>query len=188
MTSTSPFLPAADSSKSGDEPAAWSLELRGIVTGPEGMLFSIHDLVKKKAQWVGLNEGGRDFVVRSHQVVAGRDQILVESRGVTRTIDFRGAKIPAANAKAGADAAASADSALDRFGIPLRELTAAEEGRLEILAAQVRTRIARQKLTGTPAAGLLPDEEERLKMLVAQVRVRVSQEKIAQTRAKMGDR
>lgn len=188
LTSTSPFLPAAASSKSGDDLAAWSLELRGIVTGPEGPLFSIHDLTTKKAVWVGLNEGGREFVVRKYQVVAGRDQILVESHGLMRTLEFRRATISAVSAKGGADAAANADSALDRFGIPLRELTAAEEGRLEILAAQVRTRIARQKLTGTPAAGLLPDEEERFKLLVAQVRARVSQEKLARVPAPMAAR
>ncbi len=68
LTSVSPFL--SDSNGAPTPTASLPLELRGIMTTPRGTLFAICDPAQKySGTWVGLNETGSGFVVRSYRVV-----------------------------------------------------------------------------------------------------------------------
>jgi hypothetical protein len=93
---TSPFLPA-DASSSPAVSAEGPIEFHGYLATPGGERFSIYNTARKTATWVGLNEKGGQFVVRSHRVVGGNtDQITVEYQGSTLTLALKSPKIAAA--------------------------------------------------------------------------------------------
>lgn len=90
----SPFLPPANApGGSAAVTQGAPIELRGIMSTPEGMLFSIYDPAKKSAVWLGLNESGRNYVVRQHQLINGADQVTVEYGGSNLTLSLKAAKI-----------------------------------------------------------------------------------------------
>ncbi len=90
---SSPFLPA------GGAPVAavttnGSIEYHGYMATPTGERFSIYNTTKKTATWVGLNERGNPFVVRSHHLVgSGADQITVEYQGSSLVLALKEARI-----------------------------------------------------------------------------------------------
>ena len=91
LDSYSPFLPAG--ARQAAAPATGGpIELHGYMKTPEGEKFSIYDPAKKSAVWVGLNETGRPFVVRSHRVNGRSDQITVEYQGSTLVLPLKEAK------------------------------------------------------------------------------------------------
>ena len=89
----SPFLPP------GGAPAAaatthGAIEYHGYMATAGGERFSIYDTAKKSATWVGLNERGSPFVVRSHRLVGGStDQITVDYQGASMVLALKEAKI-----------------------------------------------------------------------------------------------
>ena len=89
LAATSPFLPPDGSSGTATENNP--LELRGIMMDGSGYRFSIYDPVKKVGQWVRLNEGGRDFTVKAHNV--GGDSVSVEYQGRILNLPLHSAKV-----------------------------------------------------------------------------------------------
>jgi hypothetical protein len=100
LVSPSPFL-AAGSEPSAPAAAGGPIEFHGYMVLAGGERFSIYDTAKKKASWVGLNEKGNTFVVRSYRVVAGKtDQITVEYQGNTLVLSLKEGKTTAIAAPA----------------------------------------------------------------------------------------
>jgi hypothetical protein len=132
LVESSPFLPAQGSMTAAAE--SGPLELRGILTTPQGPSFCIYDTAKKASLWVGLNEPGNGFIVRSHD--PNSDTATVESQGRTITLALHQAKV--------------AGSAIVMSGQPSNVLfnpTPPDEARrLESVAAEVqRRRLMRQQ-------------------------------------------
>jgi hypothetical protein len=93
LTADSPFMPPSN----GAAPIAITeggvIELHGIMTTSAGTRFSIYDTRTQKAVWVGLNETGLPFVVRSHSIVDNNDQVKVDYQGATLPLALKTAKI-----------------------------------------------------------------------------------------------
>jgi hypothetical protein len=93
LMDSSPFLPA------GAAPAAVAtdgpIEFHGYLATAEGEKFSIYSPATKTAMWVGLNEKGRPFVVRSHKTVNSTDQITVDYQGQSLVLALKAPKIAA---------------------------------------------------------------------------------------------
>jgi hypothetical protein len=137
----SPFIPA----QGGGAPVAAEntpLELRGIIGSNGDYLFGLYDPAKNKGEWVGLNEKGADFVVKSHD--ASAHTVTVEFQGRTLNLALKQAQIssvaamptPAPGAGGGNQTAV------------IKPTQADEARRLETIAAEVRRRRAlRQSAT-----------------------------------------
>jgi hypothetical protein len=94
LAPASPFLPANSPAAAGAAAAAGPIELRGLMPTPDGYAYCIYDTAKKKSVWVGLNETGHDFVVRSS--AAGSDSVKVDYQGRTMTLTLKEAKVTSA--------------------------------------------------------------------------------------------
>src|ERR1700733_15366437 len=77
----SPFLPAGPISKGARFTPAENetLELRGIMSGPDGDFFCIFDSKKKSGTWVRLRETGFPFVISSADVE--REEVHLPTSG-----------------------------------------------------------------------------------------------------------
>ena len=65
-TSRSPFLPPNAAGAAGGavvDPNA--MQLRGIMSTPNGVKYNIYDPAKKSSVWVGVNESGNGFLIKS---------------------------------------------------------------------------------------------------------------------------
>jgi hypothetical protein len=133
LADASPFLPpgAAGTSAAGVDGAA--PELRGIMSTSTGYLYCIYEPARKSSSWVGVNEGGHDFVVKAADPV--RDSVTLQSAGRIFTLALREAKV-----------AAMSGPALNppyRTGLPypVPGMNSAEAARrLDAVAAEVRRR------------------------------------------------
>jgi hypothetical protein len=95
LMAPSPFLPAGSASTAAAATGG-PIEFHGYMVLAGGERFSIYDTAKKKATWVGLNEKGNQFVVRSYRVVGGRtDQITVDYAGGTLVLSLKEGKTTA---------------------------------------------------------------------------------------------
>jgi len=142
LAPTSPFLPAgAAGLAAGAGGPSGPIELRGIMGGPDGTAFCIYDTAKKKDIWVGLNETGHDFVVKSAD--ASRDSVTVAYQGRLMKLDLHTSKVAAAAAAAnpGASAAVTNPSPAD------------EQRRLDAVAQEVRRRRAERERAAGEAPG-----------------------------------
>jgi len=86
LAELSPFIPNATAPVVEVITEDGPIELAGVIETPVGTRFSILESTSKKATWVSLNETGNAFVVRTHQLVDGRDQITVDYAGRTLTL------------------------------------------------------------------------------------------------------
>jgi hypothetical protein len=149
----SPFLPASGSQASAQEGVL--LEFRGIMAMNGEEFFNLVDPSTKKGAWLKLNQTGRAFVVRGHEVSGPSDNVIVEYQG--RTIKL--ALLRPKTAKAApliASAAAAAGAAAPRGPISpvvLNPTPADEAVRLEAFRAEVlRRRLQRQQAAQQGAA------------------------------------
>lgn len=118
-----------------------SLELRGVIMTSAGPKFSIYDPAKRTSSWVGLEEKGRPFLVRSYD--AARDTVSVDFQGQTVTLGLKSAKIAAAPLEN--YAAAGPRQPLNEPA-EINPTEGDEQRRLEAIAAEVnRRRALRQK-------------------------------------------
>ncbi len=156
LMDASPFLPV------GAAPAAATtegpIEFHGYLATADGERFSIYSPSTKTATWVGLNESGRTFVVRSHKIVNSTDQITVDYQGRSLVLALKAPKI-----------ASMANSAAPAFGqppgLPLVQAPAVQTtppalpagASLDEWAAEVqRRRALRQQAPGQPAPAPQP--------------------------------
>lgn len=92
LVSNSPFGVATVGGPGGPA-AAGSLEFRGTFVDRNERFFSLVDPSTRKAEWVGLNEAGRPFLVKSYD--AERETISVEFQGRTLDLKLHSARVVA---------------------------------------------------------------------------------------------
>jgi hypothetical protein len=134
LVATSPFLPANVAAAGAANGPAGPIELRGISSTSDGAAFCIYDTAKKKDTWVGLNETGYDFVVKSSDPAS--DSISVQYQGRIMKLTLRAAKV------ASSGVASQAVVAPNMGGPPLElnPTPADEQRRLDAVAQEVRRR------------------------------------------------
>jgi hypothetical protein len=90
LAETSPFLPAgAEGTASAD--SAVHFELRGIMATAGGNLYCIYDTARKRSAWVGLNEKGHPFTIRSSDPF--HDAVVLDEAGQEVRLALRSAKV-----------------------------------------------------------------------------------------------
>jgi len=89
LLQTSPFAPAAGVTASGQNAA--SLEFRGVFADQGEYFFSLYDTATRRGVWVGLNEPGNPFLVRSYD--PANESLTAEYQGRTLQLTLKMAKI-----------------------------------------------------------------------------------------------
>jgi hypothetical protein len=152
LASSSPFLPSGTAAAGAGGGPAGPIELRGVMSTPEGSAFCIYDTAKKKNVWVGLNESGHDFVVKTADPAS--DSVTVSYQGRTMRLDLHTAKVSAAPVQAPPTGPVPGS-------VVVNPSPADEQRRLDAVAQEVRRRRAeRERSTqdpgGQPAPGPPP--------------------------------
>ncbi len=132
LAATSPFLPANAAALGSAAGPSGPIELRGVMSMPEGPAFCIYDVAKKKAVWVGLNEAGHEFTVKSSDPAS--DSVSVDYQGRPMKLTLRTAKVSSAGSPAVAAPSAVASS------VVVNPSPADEQKRLDAVAQEVRRR------------------------------------------------
>ena len=132
----SPFLPAASANAANAATPDSPLELRGIMADGDNYMFSLYDSIRKASVWARLNQPGREFIIKSHDI--SRDTITVEYQGRVLTLTLKMGKI------ASAPVLGTRSTVAPPIGGPvvLNPTPADEQRRLEAVAAEVRRRRA----------------------------------------------
>ena len=151
LSATSPFLPAGTSAVGGPNGgmAGGAIELRGEMSTPQGMQFCIYDTTKKLSTWVGLNEKGNEFVVKSQD--PAHDAISVVYQGRTMNLELRTAKV----ASSGIASAPTLNASALNPGAPP---PADDAQKIQAIAAEVARRrmLREQELQKTTQPGSPP--------------------------------
>lgn len=153
LAATSPFLPSGALAAGAAAGPSGPIELRGVMPTDSGWAFCIYDTAKKKNVWVGLNEQGHDFIVKSADT--GADSVTVSYQGRVMKLDLHTAKV--------ATAPAQVSPAGPAATVPLNPSPADEQRRLDAVAQEVRRRRAERERSaqepgsqpppGPPASG-----------------------------------
>jgi len=144
----SPFLPANAQAAGAAAGPAGPIELRGVMPMPDGVAYCIYEVAKKKASWVGLNEAGHDFVVRTADPAS--DSVTVDYQGRRLKLTLRSSKV------ASSGTAVAAPSAIDST-VVVNPSPADEQKRLDAVAQEVRRRrLDREKAMQEARPGLNP--------------------------------
>jgi len=136
LAPSSPFLPANSAAAGAQAGPAGPVELRGIMSTSRGVAYCIYDTAKRSSVWVGLNEGGNEFVVKSAD--AGSDAVTVDFQGRSLRLVLRTAKVASAGA-GGAGLAPAVPTAVSS-SVVLNPTPADEQKRLDAVAQEVRRR------------------------------------------------
>jgi hypothetical protein len=137
LVDTSPFMAPGTGGGPNGGAEAGALELRGIMSTPAGMRYYIFnpDPLKKSGAWVGVNERGNSFTIKSADLA--HQMVTVQSEGRTLRLQLHLAKVSALggpgfapNGPAGTPNAADAS----------RPSPADEAARLAAVADAVRAR------------------------------------------------
>ncbi len=154
LAPTSPFLPANSTMAGGAQAGpAGPVELRGIMSTAQGVAYCIYDTAKKTSEWVGLNEAGNDFVVKSAD--PANDAVTVDFQGRSLRLVLRTSKV----ASAGAAGGPGGPSAMPGASAPvvLNPNPADEQRRLDAVAQEVRRRrMEREKAVQATQGGPQP--------------------------------
>ena len=94
LAASSPFMPANVAAAGAANGPAGPIELRGISSTSDGEAFCIYDTAKKKNVWVGLNETGNEFVVKSSD--PSSDSVSVQYQGRIMKLTLRTSKVASA--------------------------------------------------------------------------------------------
>lgn len=169
LAASSPFLPTGTVDSGGASGAASGpIELRGIMATAEGPRYCIFDTARKTSTWVGLNERGYDFLVKSQDTRGDADAVTVLVQGRTLHLTLRSAKVASALA-AVPPGMPSPPTAITQ-SVVVNPTPADEARRLEAVAAEVqRRRLMREQAlqgampgAGTPAGvGAVPVSNPR---------------------------
>lgn len=137
LAPSSPFLPPNSAAAGAQAGPSGPVELRGIMSTSQGAAYCIYDTAKRTSVWVGLNEGGNDFVVRSAD--PGSDSVTVDFQGRSLKLVLRTAKISSSGAAAGGAGPPGVQGAV-ASSVVLNPTPADEQRRLEAVAQEVRRR------------------------------------------------
>ena len=137
LAPASPFLPPnSGAGAAGAAGPAGPIELRGLMSTADGVAYCIYDTAKKRTVWVGLNETGHDFVVRSSD--AGSDSVKVDYQGRTLRLTLKAPKVTSAG-PASAAAPPGMPGGIAAPGAPNLN-PGDEQRRLDAVAQEVRRR------------------------------------------------
>ncbi len=157
LVANSPFGPLA-SGPAGGPPTATPLEFRGTFVDGNERFFSILDAGSRRAEWVGLNESGRPFVVKSFD--PDKESIAVEFQGRVLDLKLRDARIvaaPMAAAPAAPNPGQPQPPGQPTPGAPTVSVSTTEAQRLAQVAEEIRRRRAlRQQATSQPPPNTAP--------------------------------
>jgi hypothetical protein len=137
LAPSSPFLPPNSATAGAQAGPSGPVELRGIMSTSQGAAYCIYDTAKRTSAWVGLNEGGNDFVVKSAD--PNSDSVTVEFQGRSLRLVLRTAKVSSSGAGAGAAGPPGVQTAV-ASSVVLNPTPADEQKRLEAVAQEVRRR------------------------------------------------
>ena len=154
LVASSPFLPASSQGAGAASGPSGPIELRGISPMSGGAAFLIYDVAKKKSAWVGINEPGHDFVVKSAD--AENDTVTVDYQGRPLKLTLRVAKVASSGTASAATGGAPAPSAV-ASSVVVNPTPADEQKRLDAVAQEVRRRrLEREKAIQDTQAGQAP--------------------------------
>jgi hypothetical protein len=149
LAPTSPFIPANSAGAAAQAGPSGPIELRGVMATSEGVAYCIYDTAKKRDVWVGLNEAGHDFVVRSSDPAL--DSVRVDYQGRTLNLTLRTAKV----ASAGSGQQAAPPQLASQVAI--NPTPAEEQRRLDAVSLEVRRRrLEREKSAQESQSGQGP--------------------------------
>jgi hypothetical protein len=140
LASSSPFLPAGVTGAAAGAGPAEPVELRGIMSLPEGMAYCIYDAAKKTSAWVGLNETGNEFVVKSAD--PANDSVTVTVQGRDIRLALKASKVVSAGAgNAGSPVPPGPGGGPGLTNaVSINPTPGDEQRRLDAVAAEVRRR------------------------------------------------
>jgi len=139
LVDTSPFMAPGGAGPNGSaDPNA--LELRGIMSTPEGTRFCIYDPAKKAGAWAGVNERGNSFTIKAADLA--HQAVTVQSEGRTVRLTLRSYKMAALGAGGAPGAPGAQPAAVAQGGAPpAAKISPADEAaRLAAVADAVRAR------------------------------------------------
>lgn len=139
LITNSPFGSAA---QAGAGPAAATpLEFRGTFVDNGERFFSILDTATRRAEWVGLNEAGRAFAVKSYD--PEKESITLEFQGRAMDLKLHSARITAAPMPQPVPAVAGNNAPQNAGGRPAQATPSTTEAqRLAQVAEEIRRRRA----------------------------------------------
>ena len=150
LTSSSPFAPLQGPT-AGNAGETTPLEFRGVFADQGEFFFSIYDPATKNSAWVGLNEPGRAFTVRSY-----------DAEKLTIVTDFKG-RILNLSLKKAPIVATVPDPTMPTVTMPATGAPAVaavpgteEAKRLANLAAEIRRRRAMRQQVAPPPNAVAP--------------------------------
>ncbi len=151
LVDSSPFMaPGAAASAPGTVDSG-ALELRGIMSTPDGTRYCIYDPAKKSGTWVGVNERGNAFVVR--QADPQHQAVVVQADGRTVRLVLRTSKVAALNTAAGPG---GLNGTSGPGGLAERPSPAEEAARLQAVAEAVRARRQMREQAAQGNSGVAP--------------------------------
>lgn len=153
LVANSPFAPAGTPGQAG---AATPLEFRGVFMDQGEHFFSLYNPATKHSVWVGLNEAGQEFFVRSYD--EGAQSIVADFKGRSLTLSL--SKAPAVAAPAPPVAAGPAVAGPAPVAAAASR-DSAEAKRLADLAAEIRRRRAMRQQAAPPPGSAAPAPSSR---------------------------
>lgn len=149
LISNSPFGSAA---QAGAGPvAATPLEFRGTFVDHGERFFSVLDTASRRAEWVGLNEPGRPFAVKSYD--PERESIVLEFQGRSMDLKLHSARITAAPMPQPSAPVAGNNAPQNVPGRPAQAAPSTTEAqRLAQVAEEIRRRRALRQQASQPGA------------------------------------
>ena len=155
LVANSPFAPAGTPGQAG---TAAPLEFRGVFLDQDEHFFSVYNPATKASVWVGLNEAGQEFFVRSYDEAA--QSIVADFKGRSLTLSLSKAPAVAAAAPAPAPTPAPATT-LGPFPVAAPARDSTEAKRLADLAAEIRRRREMRKQAAPPPGTAAPAPASR---------------------------
>ncbi len=149
LAQASPFLPSNMADSASKAGTAGPVELRGVMSTAQGNEYCIYDTVKKSSAWVGLNETGNAYVVKSADPEG--ESVTVEFQGRTMKLVLRAAKVASAGSAVPVQAGMAANPSAVTQSVVLNPSPADEQRRLDAVAAEVRRR-QQERLRAAQAA------------------------------------
>lgn len=149
LAESSPFMAPSSSGAGPAGGPAGPVELRGIMSLSGGTAYCIYDTAKKTGVWVGLNEKGNDFTVKSADPAG--DSVMVDYQGRSIRLVLRTARVASLGS---APAAGPPGNPALTSSVVFNPTPADEQKRLDAVAAEVRRRrLEREKAFQASANG-----------------------------------
>lgn len=153
LVANSPFAPAGSTGQAG---AAGPLEFRGVFMDQGEYFFSLYNPATKASVWVGLNEPGQEFFVRSYD--EGAQTIVAEFKGRNHALSL--SKAPMAAVAQATPAPAPTGTATPTPAVAA-SADSGEAKRLADLAAEIRRRRALRQQAAPPPGTAAPAPASR---------------------------